>query len=120
MKADEPALAPGDGGGVTKGGREMDGDGRAEVVDRGDRHRFEVVADGRTAELVYEVHGRHMVLVHTGVPDEMAGQGVGGRLVEAAIARAARDGLDIVPRCPFARRWIESHPEALGSVRMAG
>jgi uncharacterized protein len=91
-----------------------------DVVDQTDRNRFEVVVDGATAELVYKLQGHQLVLVHTGVPDELAGRGVGGGLVEAAIARAARDGLELVPRCPFARAWIDRHPEALGPVRVAG
>lgn len=89
-----------------------------EVVDRPERHRFELEAEGAVAELVYDVRGGQLVLVHTGVPDELAGRGVGGRLVQAAIERAAREGLDIVAQCPFARRWIERHPEALGEVHL--
>ncbi len=92
---------------------------QGEVTDRPDRSRFELVAEGVTAELRYEVRGRQLVLVHTGVPEELGGRGIGGRLVEAAVARADRDDLDIVARCPFAREWIERHPAALGSVRMA-
>ena len=98
------------------GHEEADG---AEVVDRPDRNRFELVADGATAELRYEIRGDELALVHTGVPDELGGRGIGGRLVEAAIARAARDGRDIVAECPFARDWIDRHPGALGTVRMA-
>jgi predicted GNAT family acetyltransferase len=79
-----------------------------------------VEADGFLAELAYEERGGDLVLIHTGVPDELGGRGVGGLLVRAAIARAARDGLDIVPFCPFARGWIDRHPEALGPVRVAG
>lgn len=91
-----------------------------EVIDRPDRNRFEVEADGALAELDYEVRDHQLVLVHTGVPDELGGHGVGGLLVRAAIDRAARQGLDIVARCPFARSWIERHPDALGEVRLAG
>ncbi|MBF6555593.1 MAG: N-acetyltransferase [Acidimicrobiales bacterium] len=47
-----------------------------------------------------------MVLIHTEVPEELAGHGVGGRLVRASLDRAAREGLTIVPLCPFARRWL--------------
>lgn len=90
-----------------------------QVVDRPERHRLELEADGSLAELVYDVVGGDLVLIHTGVPDELSGRGVGGLLVQAAIDRAARDGLDIVPQCPFARAWIERHPEALGRVRLA-
>lgn len=91
-----------------------------EVADRPERNRFELVADGVVAELRYRVHDHELVLVHTGVPDELSGRGIGGRLVQAAIARADREGLDIVAQCSFARDWIERHPDALGSVRMAG
>jgi uncharacterized protein len=90
-----------------------------EVVDRPDLDRFELVADGYLAELTYAVRGDSLVLIHTGVPDQLGGRGVGGRLVQAAIARAGRDGLDVVPLCPFAREWIDHHPEALGTVRVA-
>jgi predicted GNAT family acetyltransferase len=32
--------------------------------------------------------------------------------VTAAVERAAREGLTLVPLCPFARDWLERHPEA--------
>jgi predicted GNAT family acetyltransferase len=91
-----------------------------EVVDRPEFNRFELTDDGSVAELRYETHGSTLVLTHTGVPDQLAGRGVGGLLVQAAIARATRDGLDIVPLCPYARTWIDRHPEALGPVHVAG
>ena len=43
-------------------------------------------------------------------------EGVGGRLVTAAVDRAAREGLTIVPFCPFARGWLQRHPEVAGRV----
>ncbi len=90
-----------------------------EVVDRPDLDRFELVADGYRAELQYELQGHSLVLIHTGVPEQLGGRGVGGMLVQAAISRALRDGLDIVPLCPFAQDWIDGHPDALGPVRVA-
>ncbi|MGH9080443.1 MAG: GNAT family N-acetyltransferase [Acidimicrobiales bacterium] len=89
-----------------------------EVVDRPDLNRFELTVDGSLAELRYELRGKALVLTHTGVPDQLAGRGVGGRLVQAAIARATHDGLSIVPLCPFARGWIDRHPDALGPVQV--
>lgn len=88
----------------------------SDVVDNPDDHRFELTEDGALAELVYRLDGDRLVLVHTGVPDELGGRGLGGALVTAAIERARRDGLTLIPRCPFARRWIERHPDALGGV----
>ncbi len=85
-----------------------------DVIDNAGGSRFELSQDGRLAELVYRLRGDRLVLVHTGVPPEQGRHGIGGRLVTAAVDRAARDGLTLVPLCPFARDWLERHPEAVG------
>jgi predicted GNAT family acetyltransferase len=87
-----------------------------EVVDNEAASRFEVSIDGHLAELIYRRHLDRLVLVHTGVPDELEGRGVGGMLVRAAVARAVQEGLTVVPLCPFARRWLERHPEVASTV----
>jgi hypothetical protein len=78
--------------------------------------RFELVVDGHLAQLVYRRHGDRLVLVHTEVPAALEGRGVGGRLVRFALDVASRDGLTIVPECPFARRWLEGHPDEASAV----
>ena len=83
----------------------------ADVTDNTDASRFELRADGWLAELLYRIRGDRLVLVHTEVPVELEGRGIGGRLVTAAVDRAAREGLTLVPLCPFARGWLERHPE---------
>ncbi len=84
-----------------------------EVVDIPAESRFVVRTNGTEAELVYAVHGDRLVLIHTEVPDELSGQGIGGHLVRAAVRRARSDHLTIVPWCPFARRWLQEHPDAV-------
>jgi hypothetical protein len=86
------------------------------VVDNVAEERFELTEDGHLAELVYHVHNDRLTLIHTEVPDELGGRGLGGVLVQAALARAARDKLTIVPNCPFARSWLEKHRDAIGDV----
>jgi predicted GNAT family acetyltransferase len=87
-----------------------------DVIDLPEQSRFELNVDGQVAELVYRVEGRNLVLIHTEVPEALGGRGIGGRLVQAAVDRAAADGLTIVARCPFARRWLEHHPDATAHV----
>jgi predicted GNAT family acetyltransferase len=87
-----------------------------QVVDNEAASRFEVSIDGHLAELLYRRHLDRLVLVHTGVPDELEGRGVGGMLVRAAVARAVQEGLTVVPLCPFARHWLERHPEVASTV----
>jgi predicted GNAT family acetyltransferase len=88
----------------------------SEVVDNVAEERFELTEDGHLAELVYHVHGDRLTLIHTEVPDELGGRGLGGALVRAALERAARDHLTVVPRCPFARSWLEKHRAEIGDV----
>lgn len=73
--------------------------------------RFEATIDGHRAVLEYELEGNRLALVHTVVPDELGGRGLGGRLVRAALDRAVAEGLTLVPECPFARSWLEKHPD---------
>jgi uncharacterized protein len=86
------------------------------VERRDDEHRFVVIRDGLVAELTYHRNGDRLVLVHDGVPEPLAGQGIGSALVEAALGWARASSLTLVPRCPFARRWLHEHPERIDDV----
>lgn len=97
--------------------RDDDSDG-VEVVDEVAQNRFVVRIEGAEAELVYRREPGRLVLVHTGVPDELGGRGVGSALVRAAVDSAVRGGLTVAPWCPFARKWLEDHPEVAGLVEL--
>ena len=87
-----------------------------QITDNQAASRFELTMDGRLAELRYRRDGSRLVLVHTGVPAELEGHGLGGALVRAAIDRAEQDGMTVVPLCPFARGWLERHPDMAAKV----
>ena len=86
------------------------------VTDNQALSRFEYAAGGHLAELTYRLRAGRLVLLHTETPAEFQGRGIGGALVSAAVDRAERDGLTVVPLCPFARAWLERHPEAANRV----
>ena len=88
----------------------------AQIVDVPAENRFVVHVDGAEAEMLYRVKGDRLYLIHTEVPEALGGQGIGGRLVRAAIRRAQTDHLTIVPWCPFARRWLKEHPDESGGI----
>ena len=81
------------------------------VVDNRDLHRFETTVDGHVAFLDYAQQSDRLVLVHTEVPEELEGHGVGGELVQFAIDFADAHAFTVIPRCPFARAWLERHPD---------
>lgn len=86
------------------------------VVDEPDERRFVYQADGVEAQLVYRRRGRRLILVHTEVPDALAGRGIGGQLVRAALDQARARDWTIAPWCPFARSWLEAHPDEVTGV----
>jgi predicted GNAT family acetyltransferase len=90
----------------------------SDVVRNDEEHRYELQVDGAVAQLVYRLNGDRLVLVHTEVPEELEGRGVGSRLVRAAIDDARESNLIVVPRCPFARAWLERHPDVTATVRV--
>ena len=89
-----------------------------EVVHNAAQHRFELNPAGEQASpdvngafLVYERRGERMILVHTEVPARFEGRGFGGMLVRAAVEYARAQQLRVVPVCPFARVYLQRHPE---------
>lgn len=60
-------------------------------------------AENPLAELVYNFpNPDKMIIEHTDVDESLKGQGVGYRLVEAAVEMAREKQLRIIPLCPFA------------------
>jgi predicted GNAT family acetyltransferase len=80
------------------------------------QHRLVVRRDGATAFLDYRLEPGRLILVHTEVPEQFEGQGVGSALVRHAVDRARAEGLTVAPWCPFARGWLRRHPEVAETV----
>lgn len=87
-----------------------------QIEDVPDRGRFETEVAGRTAVLYYRVEGDTLRLVHTEVPEELEGRGIGSRLARHALETARDRGLDVWPDCPFVAAYIRRHPEYLDLV----
>ena len=48
---------------------------------------------------------------HTGVPETMAGMGVGMKLIAFMLDDARTHGFKIIPLCPYVRAQYARHPE---------
>jgi len=81
------------------------------VRDNTERHRFELDADGHVAYSNYGRAGNVLTILHTEVPKELEGHGIGSALVRGVLDIARSQGLKVVPVCPFAKAYIERHPE---------
>ena len=86
-----------------------------EQVEREDgpaKGRYRLVIDGVEAEMGYSRAGEGLIIIdHTDVPGALRGRKVGERLVRQAVEDARRDGIHLIPLCPFAKAQIARHPE---------
>jgi predicted GNAT family acetyltransferase len=59
----------------------------------------------------YRRRNGRLVFTHTEVDKSQSGRGFGSRLAAAALDDARRQGLEVVPLCPFMAHFIDEHPE---------
>lgn len=76
-----------------------------------ERGRFEIRVDSLVAELTYTLRGDTITFLHTGVPSELEGQGVGRKLVMAGLDYARANGFKIRSLCWFVSLYLKRHPE---------
>jgi predicted GNAT family acetyltransferase len=65
----------------------------------------------KIAVLTYTMSGNDMVIEHTIVEEALEGQGIGRKLVDAAVLYAREKGYKIIPQCPYAAAVIKKTPE---------
>ena len=83
----------------------------SEVRNNEAARRFEIDIDGHTGFLRYANAGGRLELIHTEVPAELGGRGVGGMLAKAALDYAQQARVRVTATCPFVRKYLERHPE---------
>ncbi|QJY48352.1 GNAT family N-acetyltransferase [Pseudonocardia broussonetiae] len=82
------------------------------VLDVAEWSRFEIHTGGKLAGFAaYRTRPGVITFTHTEIDTAFEGQGLGGRLVRAALDAARARGLAVHPACPFVRSWIAKHPE---------
>ncbi len=82
------------------------------IVNKQEKNRFEISHGSQRSKLEYRMKDDdHINLVHTEVPDDLTGQGIGSSLVTHALQYARDNGLKAIPSCPFVASYAERHPE---------
>lgn len=85
--------------------------GAERVVDNPAQSRFELDLGEAVAVAYYKVDGDRIALLHTEVPQELSGRGIGSRLANGVFEALRERGLAVVAKCPFMASYAARHPE---------
>jgi uncharacterized protein len=83
----------------------------ADVVNNSAHHRFELTVEGHLAATYYKIDGEVITFIHTEVPPELGGKGVGSRLVKGALDQVRQLGLKVIAQCPFVKSYIDKNAQ---------
>lgn len=67
-------------------------------------------------EMVISVSGFDLTVYHTEVQPEAEGKGLAKKLLAAMVDYARRQGLRVIPLCPFVHAQFRRHPETYADV----
>jgi predicted GNAT family acetyltransferase len=82
-----------------------------DVSDNTAKSRYELNVDGHIAFVDYRLRPDRIALVHTEVPSELGGRGVGSKLAKGTLDAVRKRGLKADIRCDFLAAYIQKHPE---------
>jgi predicted GNAT family acetyltransferase len=82
-----------------------------DIVNNKAQRRFELVVDGHLAAAYYKMEGDVITFIHTEVPPELGGRGIGSILVQGVLDQVRAAGWKVIVECPFVKAWIGKHTE---------
>ncbi len=85
--------------------------GGDEIVDNEAQSRFELDLGQAIAVAYYKRDGDTITLLHTEVPQEFSGRGLGSRLAGAVFRRLRQRSARVIAKCPFMATYATRHPE---------
>ncbi len=81
------------------------------VTDNAAKHRYELNVDGHIAFVEYQFSPGVIDLVHTIVPKELGGRGIGSILAKGVLDSVRSRGLKVIATCPFIAGYIGKNPD---------
>ncbi len=72
--------------------------------------RFELQVEGNLAKIDFKKGSKgQFYLIHTEVPEALEKKGIGHKMVRESLEWIERNGIKIVPLCPFVRSYLKEN-----------
>ena len=85
---------------------------KTEVRNNAEESRYELIAESEVIGVAeYRREGDTLVFPHTQIKSSFRGQGMGARLVQAALDDVRANGDRVVARCWYVAEFIDANPE---------
>ena len=84
---------------------------QANVRDNRELQRFELPVDGQVVFADYRRQPGRLVITYVEAPPALRGTGAAGRLMQGMMQEVRLEGLKVLPLCPYAKAWMQRHPE---------
>ena len=81
------------------------------LIDNIDGKRFEIQQNRSVAFIEYLINNENIFLIHTEVPKELGGRGIGSAIVKQTLEEIDNRKLRLIPMCAFVKVYLERHPE---------
>ena len=83
----------------------------SDIVNNKAQHRYELAVESHIAATYYKVEDKIITFIHTEVPPELGGKGIGSKLIRGALDQVRADGLKVIAQCPFVKAFIEKNAD---------
>jgi predicted GNAT family acetyltransferase len=82
-----------------------------EIINNKALHRYELAVEGRIAATYYSLADGVITFIHTEVPPELGGKGIGSKLIRGALDQVRAEGLKVIAQCPFVKAFIDKNAD---------
>jgi predicted GNAT family acetyltransferase len=83
----------------------------SDIVNNSEKQRYELTVDGHVAATYYKIDDGVITFIHTEVPPELGGKGIGSKLIRGALDSVRADGLKVIAQCPFVKAFIDKNAD---------
>ena len=84
--------------------------------EKGHGHFYILDAEEQVAEMVVSIAGNMLTVYHTEVLPKAEGKGLAKQLLSAMVDYARKNGLKVIPLCPYVHAQFKRHPEVYADV----